>query len=183
MAKKRVKKIQPLGVKSPAQQTDGAYPVKPEDLDQQQERVRKAAVAGADALKSISPATKAIVPEVSPAPTALSLESGTAAPILPAGAAEKARTRTTSQKVRVTFVLLEPAARQVWVSGDFNDWSHDKAPMKRHDDGHWEASTELTPGRYEYKFIVDGEWIPDPLATEQVWNRHGTLNSVIQVQR
>ncbi len=55
-------------------------------------------------------------------------------------------------------------------------------PMARHGDGLSEASVALRPGRDEYKFIVDAEWIPDPLSTEQVWNHHGTLNSVIQVR-
>jgi 1,4-alpha-glucan branching enzyme len=54
--------------------------------------------------------------------------------------------------------------------------------MKRHDDGHWEATVDLAPGRYEYKFVRDGEWIPDLLARENVWNQHGTLNSVIEVR-
>lgn len=53
--------------------------------------------------------------------------------------------------------------------------------MKRHDDGHWEATVELAPGRYEYKFVRDGEWIHDPTAQHHVWNQHGTLNSVIEV--
>jgi hypothetical protein len=36
--------------------------------------------------------------------------------------------------------------------------------------------------RYEYKFVRDGEWMPDLLAHENVWNRQGTLNSVIEVR-
>ncbi len=39
----------------------------------------------------------------------------------------------------------------------------------------------LLPGRYEYKFVVDGHWIPDPNALENVLNPHGTLNSVMEV--
>ncbi|HZR17456.1 MAG TPA: glycogen-binding domain-containing protein [Verrucomicrobiae bacterium] len=40
----------------------------------------------------------------------------------------------------------------------------------------------LAPARYENKFVVGGEWIPDPLARENVWNHHGTLNSVLEVR-
>ena len=54
--------------------------------------------------------------------------------------------------------------------------------MKRYDDGHWEATVEKAPGRDEYKFVRDGEWMPDLLARENVLNRHGTLNSVIEVR-
>jgi 1,4-alpha-glucan branching enzyme len=82
----------------------------------------------------------------------------------------------------VTFVLLEPAAKQVSLCGDFNRWASDETPLKRHDDGRWETTVALEPGRYQYKFVVDGEWIPDPLARENISNQHGSLNSVIEVQ-
>ena len=48
--------------------------------------------------------------------------------------------------------------------------------------GTWETTVELAPGRYQYKFVVDGQWIPDPLAHDNVWNQHGTLNSVVEVR-
>ena len=54
--------------------------------------------------------------------------------------------------------------------------------MMRHGDGHWEATVELAPGRYQYKLIVDGEWIADPAAQKNVPNEHGSLNSVIEVR-
>jgi 1,4-alpha-glucan branching enzyme len=54
--------------------------------------------------------------------------------------------------------------------------------LKRYSSGHWETSVQLTPGHYQYKFIVNGEWILDPLARENVWNQHGTLNSVVEVR-
>ena len=85
-------------------------------------------------------------------------------------------------RVKVTFVLLICDAKRVSLSGEFNGWSPDATPMRRHSDGHWETTVDLAPGRYEYKFVVNGEWIPDPLAHEHVWNRHGTLNSVIEVR-
>ena len=87
-------------------------------------------------------------------------------------------------KVKVTFVLptCPCCAKRVSLSGDFNGWSPDATPMKRYDDGHWETTVDLAPGRYEYKFVRDGEWIPNLLAHENVWNQHGTLNSVIKVR-
>jgi 1,4-alpha-glucan branching enzyme len=54
--------------------------------------------------------------------------------------------------------------------------------MKRHEDGHWETAVALAPGRYQYKFIADNEWIPDPVAQKSVPNEHGSLNSVIEVR-
>ena len=73
-------------------------------------------------------------------------------------------------------------AKKVVLCGDFNDWSRDAAPLQRHEKGHWETTLPLAPGRYQYKFLVDGEWLPDPLAPDHAWNQHGTLNSVIDVR-
>jgi len=81
-----------------------------------------------------------------------------------------------------TFVLYEPDARQVAVAGDFNDWSPGATPMQRDADARWVVRVALTPGRHQYKFIVDGQWIPDPLAGESVRNGHGTFNSVVEVR-
>jgi hypothetical protein len=99
-----------------------------------------------------------------------------------AAALERARTSTAPPSVKVTFVLLEPYAKQVSLCGDFNRWASDATPMKRQGDGRWETTVALAPGRHEYKFRVDGQWIPDPIAREHVWNRHGTLNSVVEVR-
>jgi 1,4-alpha-glucan branching enzyme len=54
--------------------------------------------------------------------------------------------------------------------------------MKRQADGHWEASLALPPGRYQYKFVVDGQWLPDPNAHELIPNDFGSLNSVMEVR-
>ena len=96
-------------------------------------------------------------------------------------AAEKAASQAVPL-IEVKFVLLDLGAKQVSVSGDFNGWSPTASPMKLQQGGQWETSLALTPGRHEYKFYVDGEWVPDPLAQEQVFNQFGTLNSVIEVR-
>jgi hypothetical protein len=88
---------------------------------------------------------------------------------------------TAPQSVKVNFVLLEPGAKQVALCGDFNGWSPTATPMKRHDDGHWGTTVALALGRYQYKFVVDGEWIADPAAQKNVPNEHGSLNSVVEV--
>jgi hypothetical protein len=39
----------------------------------------------------------------------------------------------------------------------------------------------LPPGRHEYKFVVNGEWMPYPAAEIQPPNGLGSLNSVVRV--
>jgi hypothetical protein len=43
------------------------------------------------------------------------------------------------------------------------------------------ADLTLAPGRYEYRFIVDGEWMADPLAKDFVPNPFGGQNSLLEV--
>jgi 1,4-alpha-glucan branching enzyme len=89
---------------------------------------------------------------------------------------------TASPKAKVTFVLLDLGAKQVSLSGDFNGWSPGATPMRRDSSGHWETTVELAPGRYQYKFVIDGEWIADPAARENVPNEYGSVNSLLEVR-
>jgi hypothetical protein len=89
---------------------------------------------------------------------------------------------TAATTCNVRFELMEPTAKRVALCGEFNQWSTDAAPLTQGPDGRWTTTIALAPGRYEYKFFVDGNWMPDPAARENAWNYHGTLNSVIEVR-
>jgi hypothetical protein len=89
---------------------------------------------------------------------------------------------TGTPTVNVKFSLHKPDAKQVLLGGDFNGWALGAAPMKRHEDGHWETTVPLAPGCYQYKFLIDGQWVTDPAAQKNVPNQYGTLNSVIEVR-
>lgn len=67
----------------------------------------------------------------------------------------------------ISFRLLAPAAQTVFVGGSFNDFNAAQYPLTRRDDGVWEAAVTLDPGRYAYKFKVDGEWMLDPTNPER----------------
>lgn len=121
------------------------------------------AVVAAPVLPKATSATAVLAPATLPAPNQKPV-----AAVVPKG-------------VTVGFVFLDPNAQSVLLCGDFNAWSPGATPMKRSGVGDWQVIVHLAPGRYEYKFLVDGEWVPDPLSRENVWNRYGTLNSVIHV--
>ncbi len=87
-----------------------------------------------------------------------------------------------SHKERVEFKLMAPQAQQVFVCGSFNNWSAEADPMKRDKTGLWKKTRSLPPGRYEYKFIVDGVWTLDPDCPDTAVNQFGTINNVIDVQ-
>ena len=51
----------------------------------------------------------------------------------------------------------------------------------RHDGRFWRKVLNLEPGRYQYRFIVDGIWQSDPLNTK-VEPCPGGYNSVLLVE-
>ncbi|MCP5487705.1 MAG: ankyrin repeat domain-containing protein [Verrucomicrobia bacterium] len=72
-----------------------------------------------------------------------------------------------TQKVKVYFDLDAPLASNVSVVGSFNGWVSDADKMtRRADDGWWYVELEVYPLAYVYKFVVDNNWIPDPLSRE-----------------
>jgi 1,4-alpha-glucan branching enzyme len=76
--------------------------------------------------------------------------------------------------------LVAPTARQVYVAGSFNNWHAAALPLKP-SGGEWVGEVKLAPGRYEYLFVVDGKWLPDPGASEKIPNPFGGFNSLVSV--
>ncbi|MDD2703289.1 MAG: glycogen-binding domain-containing protein [Candidatus Omnitrophica bacterium] len=90
---------------------------------------------------------------------------------------------TTAAKAKeTTFKLYAPSAKKVSVAGTFNNWDIKKLTAKKDVRGNWNVAISLKPGRYEYKFVVDGSWITDPVNTNTVGNNLGTVNSFIDVK-
>ncbi|MEL7123087.1 MAG: glycogen-binding domain-containing protein [Bacteroidota bacterium] len=81
----------------------------------------------------------------------------------------------------VTFYLEGyEDAEKVILAGDFNGWNEEFLQMDKIPGG-WRMTIDLTPDHYQYKFIVDGEWMHDPANDKNIMNEHGTLNSVLAV--
>jgi len=80
------------------------------------------------------------------------------------------------------FEFTHPTAARVCVAGTFNDWRPEATPMVPIGGGRWVKELVLPPGVYEYRLVVDGEWMPDPRASETAPNPFGGLNSVLKVE-
>ena len=76
------------------------------------------------------------------------------------------------------FAFSAPAARQVCLVGDFNNWDTKAGRMHRGPDGVWHLGVALKPGRYEYRFFADEMWCNDPAAQQKAKNSMGTENCV-----
>ena len=72
-------------------------------------------------------------------------------------------------------------AKEVILTGSFNRWDEELFKMHKTEDG-WVIALEIKPGEYEYKFIVDGQWIEDPSNPSKRKNEYDGYNSVINVQ-
>ena len=88
---------------------------------------------------------------------------------------------TKIKRRRVTFTYVAPNAEEVILMGDFNDWDPQKHPMKKNDNGVWTKIAMIPTGRWEYKFMVDGQWRLDPENDLLCSNRFGTRNNVLLV--
>lgn len=73
-------------------------------------------------------------------------------------------------------------AKEVILTGSFNNWDEHAIRMKRVANG-WEIHGSLTPGEYEYKFIADGDWTEDIDNPVKRRNQYDTFNSVLQVAK
>ena len=96
----------------------------------------------------------------------------------------------------ILFQYDAPSARQINLAGNFpdNEWLKygNQFDVMRDDgkngdrvsgDGIWSIVKLLSPGRYEYKFVVDrNSWVVDPNALETADDGYGGKNSVLIVK-
>jgi cyclomaltodextrinase len=74
-------------------------------------------------------------------------------------------------------------AKQLTVFGSFNSWNRAELPLTDPDgDGIFQCTVNLQPGRYEYKFFMDGEEILDPSNPDKVPNPFGSYNSLLTIK-
>lgn len=85
---------------------------------------------------------------------------------------------------RLVFVYHNDTASSVSLAGDFNSWDKAESPLMKDSSGLWLATiTTLSAGRYQYKFIVNGEsWVEDPSNGMKVSDGYGGLNSLLVIE-
>ena len=92
--------------------------------------------------------------------------------------AAKSKTSMKNATKKVQFEFLAPESQEVTLAGDFNNWDVAAHPMKKDKKGIWKKLLSLKPGRYEYRFLVDGKWENDPACCDCIPNEFGSQNSV-----
>jgi len=82
----------------------------------------------------------------------------------------------------VEFKLYAPNAKKVILTGSFDKWSTKTSTAKKDSRGNWTIKKTLRPGRYEYKFFVDGNWADDPSCSSRITNSFGSQNCIIDIK-
>ena len=80
------------------------------------------------------------------------------------------------------FKFHTDPGHEVYVAGTFNNWNAKQYRLNnRKGTGDYRLVVPLAPGRFEYKFIVDGLWCVDPECPDWVRSNYGSMNSVVTV--
>jgi hypothetical protein len=83
--------------------------------------------------------------------------------------------------VRVVFELPSCVwADRISLTGDFNEWRENDIMLQQTRSGVWQAVVDLPLGaRYQFRYIVDGQWRTDSHADGMSDNSFGSQNSIV----
>jgi 1,4-alpha-glucan branching enzyme len=124
---------------------------------------------------------KAIAKPTRPLPVASAGKAASPKPTPPERRATLSKAAPAKSHPTVRLEFYAPQAREVYVAGSFNEWRPSATVMKTSGGGLWAGELALAPGQYEYLFLVDGQWLPDPRAKAYAPNPFGGMNSLLEV--
>ncbi len=55
--------------------------------------------------------------------------------------------------------------------------------MKKYEGGVWKKMVMIPPGRCDYKFLVDGQWMLDPNNDQKCSNCFGSYNNILIIPK
>jgi len=87
-----------------------------------------------------------------------------------------------SRKKRVNLIFNPKGKnyKKVQLAGEMNGWNP-SATFLKFNDSIWQTELLLNPGEYQYKIVVDDNWILDPANPDSVDNNIGGYNSLLTV--
>lgn len=82
------------------------------------------------------------------------------------------------------LLFVQPANRttaSMQIAGDFNNWVPHRTPLRWDGKlGVYQACVSVSPGRYRYRLVIDGQWRQDPYNKYVESNPFGELNNVVE---
>ncbi len=82
----------------------------------------------------------------------------------------------------VTFTIIAPEAKDVYVVGEFNNWMMNEASRMERHNGAWVRKVTLGHGRHRYRFVIDGNWTEDQSNPVKEMNPYGQMDSLVEVK-
>ena len=86
-----------------------------------------------------------------------------------------------ASREKVSFDWVFPNARQVFIVGSFNNWQPLATPLRNCGGNRWLLEIALEPGRYEYRFVVDGKFVDEPGLPGRAAESSGGHKSVLVI--
>tara|TARA_Y100001970_G_C14199379_1_gene840186 strand:+ start:92 stop:2005 length:1914 start_codon:yes stop_codon:yes gene_type:complete len=83
----------------------------------------------------------------------------------------------------IEFSYIDNNASSVFLVGSMNEWNTDATPLQKDNNGVWSIVINLEPGKYSYKFYVDGNWYYDQNNSEVEDDGYGGSNSIITISK
>lgn len=82
----------------------------------------------------------------------------------------------------IQFFFESAGAQNVQLVGDFNNWTPNQIFLdNKEGNGFWNKTILLPPGKYQYRYIVDGNWVHDPKNDQTEHSPYGGMNSVVEI--
>jgi len=82
-----------------------------------------------------------------------------------------------------SYIFYYKNEKVKWVNlvGEFNNWNPYSHPLKKTKSGFWEVEVDIPPGKYAYRFIIDGRYIKDPLGTKITFDKFNNEYSLLEL--
>ncbi len=86
------------------------------------------------------------------------------------------------KKNEVIFSVAAPEAKEVYITGDFNNWELSDKNRMELTEGGWVKKLKLPEGKHRYRFVMDGKWTDDPANPVKEVNPYGEMDSLIEIK-
>ena len=81
----------------------------------------------------------------------------------------------------VNLTLADKKYTDVKIKGEMNSWNPNTTQVIKDQNANWVTQLTVNPGLYQYKYVVDGREICDPMNQDSVSNGVGGYNSLLKV--
>jgi 1,4-alpha-glucan branching enzyme len=97
-------------------------------------------------------------------------------------------TKTSIKQQTYHFCVVCPNAQQIYLIGDFNNWSTSATPMQLTEPNVWQLSLQMRepidggrPARFSY-FVIDRQWLTGRAAFGTTYCLPGTWSAVVRTE-